>query len=354
MSSQIESSPDADVSRGNPRGNGRGLFYLVLGTALFAASFSVIAKMVDIGRDNLIDGRNPISFCNVLFAGNIVAGLAFSVLFFKDFKTEKIRVVKRAHWGLLVLIAFLEGGLAPAFIFIALEEIPVASVVLVQSIQIPLVLLAAWVIHKERSNKFAVLGALIAVAGLFLMVGLKAGSGVTSVAGMPVGVSELRVAVASFLFVLATQLRRRLTWEIPIGVYAMVRTVAGTIFFAIVVLSLFGPKHFVDIFSPTLWKWMLVYGIFIVAAGQTFWHLSLRTASAAHISLAEAATPVLGIGFAFLILQQAPTTAEMIGGTVVIAGVFLIARYATSQEGSRLPWMETRAVTEKPGPFTGV
>ncbi|MEM9480186.1 MAG: DMT family transporter [Verrucomicrobiota bacterium] len=354
MSSQNESKTGTDSPLCESGKSGRGLLYLVIGTALFAASFSVIAKMVDIGRDNLIDGRNPISFCNVLFAGNIVAGITFSLLFFRDFKTEKIRVVKRGHWGLLVLIAFLEGGLAPAFIFIALEEIPVASVVLVQSIQIPLVLLAAWIIHKERSNKIAVIGAFIAVAGIVLMVGLKAGSGVTSVAGMPVGVSELRVAIASFLFVLATQLRRRLTWEVPIGVYAMVRTVAGTIFFAIVVLSLFGPEHFVDIFSPTLWKWMLVYGILIVAAGQTFWHLSLRTASAAHISLAEATTPVLGIAFAFLILQQSPTVAEIIGGTVVILGVFLIARYATSKEGSRLPWMETRAVTEKPGPFTGV
>ncbi len=58
--------------------------------------------------------------------------------------------------------------------------------------------------------------------------------------------------------------------------------------------------------------------------------------------------------FAFLILNQAPTQAEWIGGSVIIIGILMTVRFAVPQFGSRLPWMETKSLSERPGPFTGV
>ena len=45
-----------------------------LSVFLFACSSSVVRVLVDLGQQNPVDGRNPISFCNVLCAGNISAG----------------------------------------------------------------------------------------------------------------------------------------------------------------------------------------------------------------------------------------------------------------------------------------
>ncbi|MEL6928308.1 MAG: EamA family transporter, partial [Cyanobacteria bacterium J06600_6] len=50
-----------------------GRVYLLVAIAIFAASSSVGSKLSGIGKEHLIDGRNPISFCNVLFIGNLCA-----------------------------------------------------------------------------------------------------------------------------------------------------------------------------------------------------------------------------------------------------------------------------------------
>ena len=61
-----------------------GRTYLWIAILIFAAAASVVARLVEIGEANLIDGRNPISFCNLLFAGNLVAALTLLALYHRD------------------------------------------------------------------------------------------------------------------------------------------------------------------------------------------------------------------------------------------------------------------------------
>jgi hypothetical protein len=53
-----------------------GRAYLLTAVVIFAAANAVTRKLTDIGAQNLVDGRNPISLCNVLFVGNLVALMA--------------------------------------------------------------------------------------------------------------------------------------------------------------------------------------------------------------------------------------------------------------------------------------
>jgi drug/metabolite transporter (DMT)-like permease len=309
------------------------LFFLALGTALFAASFSVIKKLMELGDENLIDGRNPISFCNVLFVGNLVAGVAFILAFPNDCKPRKFSSVTAEQWVLILIIAFLEGALAPMLIFLALMDLSVASVFLVQSIQIPLVLLLGWIIHREVAPRLSVGGAILAFAGIALMVLLKTLTDVK--AGdleYRIGWNEGKVALAALSYVFATQLRRKVSWDIPMGAYSVVRIFVGIIFFLTIVMVMFGPSHFMDLFSPFLWKWMLFYGAAVVMVGQAAWHLGLRASTSTDISIAEAATPVLGIVFAFLILGQVPSLAEWMGGAVILLGILFALRGTMEQE----------------------
>jgi hypothetical protein len=43
-----------------------GRAYLLLSVTIFAAANSVTRRLNELGKENLIEGRNPISFCNVL------------------------------------------------------------------------------------------------------------------------------------------------------------------------------------------------------------------------------------------------------------------------------------------------
>jgi hypothetical protein len=50
-----------------------GQVYLWLAVPILAASSSVVRKLTELGAMQSIHGHNPISFCNVLFAGNLCA-----------------------------------------------------------------------------------------------------------------------------------------------------------------------------------------------------------------------------------------------------------------------------------------
>ena len=50
-----------------------GQAYLWLAIIIFGASSAVTRKLTEIGAQHFIDGRNPISLCNVLFVGNLCA-----------------------------------------------------------------------------------------------------------------------------------------------------------------------------------------------------------------------------------------------------------------------------------------
>ncbi|MEM0967839.1 MAG: DMT family transporter, partial [Verrucomicrobiota bacterium] len=278
-----------------------------------------------------------------------VAGFAFAAFFHRHLRPHTFAEIKPESWRLLLLLAVLEGAIAPTLIFLALSEIPVASVVLVQSIKVPLILLLAWWLRRERPSFLSLTGAGVAVGGIALMILLKPSAGL---AGIPWGWHEGKVALASFLFVFATQLRRRLGPDLPLGIYFLTRSAVGGLVFALLVLALFGPSHFTDIWKPFLWKWMLVYGLLVVAAGQITWQIAIRSVGAAEVSASEAATPVLGILFAFLLLHQPPTSAEWLGGLIVIAGMSITLWGA--RKGTGLSQTTTILSKPGPGPFTGI
>jgi hypothetical protein len=48
---------------------------------------------------------------------------------------------------------------------------------------------------------------------------------------------------------------------------------------------MYGFDHFMDVLSPFLWRWMLVYSTVIVAIGQSLWNQGFRISSIATASL---------------------------------------------------------------------
>ena len=99
----------------------------------------------------------------------------------------------------------------------------------------------------------------------------------------------------------------------------------GTVVFAMS-FSVIQKLIFMDVTSPFLWKWMLIYGALIVAVGQLTWQFGLRFGRSCDICIAESALPVLGLGFAFLFLGQFPSSSEWIGGLVILLGITMALR----------------------------
>jgi drug/metabolite transporter (DMT)-like permease len=82
-----------------------------------------------------------------------------------------------------------------------------------------------------------------------------------------------------------------------------------------------GLIHFIDIFSPFLWKWMFVYGGVIIAFGFYCWFVSLPVIKSVDFSIGNAFAPVAGIFFAYLIVGEIPDRGQIIGGSLILAGI---------------------------------
>ncbi|HBB35890.1 MAG TPA: EamA family transporter [Cyanobacteria bacterium UBA8803] len=301
-----------------------GRAYLLLAMIIFAASSSVIRKLTEIGAQNLIDGRNPISFCNVFFAGNICALALLIAIYHQQWNAGNLKRFSRGDWLGLMGVAILEGALAPALIFTALSLTMVNNVILIGRIEPPLTLaLSVWLL-RERVNRWVVAGAIASFVGVVLTVLLQPpGATMVNMGMSQVGKGELMVAGWAVCIAISTIISKVKLRHIPLGIFTIFRAVVGTIIFGGIVLKLFGVHHFIDIFSPFLWQWMLVYSVVIVVGGQLCFFTGLKKSSASDVSLASSFGPIAGILAAYLLLGEAPTMAHYIGGSIIMVGIVL-------------------------------
>ena len=301
-----------------------GSVYLWLAVIIFATSNSVTRKLTELGAQHLIDGRNPISFCNVLFVGNICALLVLIFIYGRQLSVHTFQQFSLKDWSSMAAVALLGGALAPAVILSALSNTMVNNVVLVGRIEPPLTLaLSIWLLG-ERTNRWQIAGALVSFIGVVVMVGLQ-GLRENSMAHAfgTVGWGEILTAVGAVALAVSNIISKARLNRIPVSIFTIVRTALGTVIFFFTALSLYGSHHFIDAFSPFLWKWMLLYGTLIVVVGESSWLTGLKKSSVASASLAAAFNPIAAALGAYAILDEVPTPVQYFGGSVILCGIVL-------------------------------
>jgi drug/metabolite transporter (DMT)-like permease len=301
-----------------------GRAYLLLAVLIFAAANPVTRRLTDLGAQNLIAGRNPISFCNVLFVGNLCALIVLIALYHQQFNRYILRQLSRQDWLYLCIIAVLAGALAPALFFMALELTTVNTVVLIGRIEPPIVLALSALLLRERLNSWVILGAIVAFMGVMLTILLQPpDAAMVQMGNLQIGRGELLALGGAIAAALGTIISKLSLQQIPFSAFNLFRTLIATIVFFGVVVALYGPEHFIDVFSPLIWQWMALYGTVIVVGGQLCWFEGLKRTTASEVSLASSFSPIAGLLAAFLILREAPTSAQYIGGAVILLGIAL-------------------------------
>ena len=283
---------------------------------VFGAASSIVRILAELGAQHTIDGRNAISFCNLLFAGNACAVIVLIAVHHKQWTFELLRKITKLEWLFLFILALLANCIAPWLFFLAIENTMVTNVVLVSQIEPPLLLFLAWLILKDRIGYWSFIGSIICLVGVALSVFLQPQSD-----DLVIGRGELFAALAAMTYVASTMVAKLRLKNVPIGIFSVFRSAVGTIVFFIVASYLFGPIHFIDLGSPFLWKWMLVYGGIIIVTGQLAWDSGMRRSRSIDVSLATSFAPVAGVLAAFFILGENPTQAHYIGGSVLLVGI---------------------------------
>jgi drug/metabolite transporter (DMT)-like permease len=301
-----------------------GYIYLWLAMPIFGSSSALTRKITEIGAQHSVGGHNPISYCNVLFTGNLCALLVLVAIHRHQWSRNTWSQISAREWIGLVVVAILSGALAPGLIFQALSLTPVTNVLLLGRMEPPLTLaLSIWLL-RERLNRWEVLGSIVAFTGVVLTIVLQTDrSNMTPVAGFQVGLGELMAVLGAVCLSIATIVTKKHLGNVPLGIHNTVRTGLGTIVYFGLALWMYGFDHFMDVLSPFLWQWMLLYGTVIVVIGQSCWNAGLRNSSIATASLIGSFAPIVGILAAYLILGEIPTQAQYIGGIIILFGLFL-------------------------------
>ncbi|MEM1311210.1 MAG: DMT family transporter [Cyanobacteria bacterium P01_H01_bin.153] len=302
-----------------------GRVYLMIAILIFGAANSVTRRLNELGAANFIDGQNPVSFCNVLFVGNVCAFGLLLLIYQKQLRLAALRQISGKQWAILTVIAILSAAVVPALIFIALSITSVNNVILVGQIDTPLVLALSVLLLGDRVNSWVVAGAIISFIGVALTVLLQSpGAEMMQMpVGLQIGRGELLTLIAAVFKAIANLISKVSLQAIPLGLFNLYRMLVGTVVFFVIVLILFEPSHFMDVTSPFLWRWMLLYGAVIVVGGQLAWFTGLKKSTASEISLATAFTPIAGVLAAYLILGEVPTYAQYVGGAVIVVGIVL-------------------------------
>ncbi|MBW4700088.1 MAG: DMT family transporter [Aphanocapsa lilacina HA4352-LM1] len=311
-----------------------GKIYFWLAVFIFGLANPVVRKLTELGTQYPVEGRNPISLCNVLFVGNLCALPVLFAVYRSDWTPGNLKRLSRREWSLLLIVALLAGALAPALIFQALSLAMVSSVLFVSRLETPLLLaLSVW-LYGERLNRYQSAGALICFVGALVPLLLPSGGVPTFSMAEDLwsfGMGEGFAALAAVTSAVATILSKNGLAAVPPGIYLVVRSALGAVIFFFVAWALYGPQHFQDAFSPILWQWMLLYGAVIVALGQLFWFSGLKRAAILDASLISSFIPAIGTVGAYFLLGEVPDGIQYFSGTLVIAGLLL------SQWGSRQP-----------------
>ncbi len=210
-----------------------GYIYLWLAMPIFGSSSALTRKITEIGAEHFVGGHNPISYCNVLFTGNLCALLVLIAIHRHQWSRNTWRQISGREWFGLVIVAILSGALAPGLIFQALSLTPVTNVLLLGRMEPPLTLaLSIWLL-RERLNRWEVLGSIVAFTGVVLTIVLQTDDRshmmMTPVAGFQVGLGELMAVLGAICLSVATIVTKKHLGNVQLGISNTVRTGLGTL-----------------------------------------------------------------------------------------------------------------------------
>lgn len=293
-----------------------GIVFAWLAVLIYASSNSIVTLLTNIGEENLVHGRNAITFCNLLFLGSLISLIPMIFFFRKDWTRENLRALTKMDWVFLTLSALLSSALTPGLFFFALEHTTVTNVVLIGRIDPPLFLLAATFFLKEEFDIWAFAGGLVALVGAVVMISLK-GDG----AAFSFGKGELAALLATLSFIASTIVTRIGLKGVPFGIFSIYRTTLGAAIYFTWAIYLFGSQHFQDLLSPVVLKWIWVYAVIVIIIGQFAWNMGLKRASAGDVALATSFSPLAAIFIAMFLLGEDPGNGLIPGALIILASI---------------------------------
>lgn len=244
-----------------------------------------------------------------------IASLVLTPVVWSKVRKELLSL-SRQDLGLAILSGLFLGAHFATWIA-SLEYTSVAASVVLVSTSPLFVGIASHFLYGERLSPMKVLGIILAIIGASI-IGM--GGFEVSLGALWGDILALLGAVAvSGYFLIGKGLRRRLS--IMAYIYPTYCTAAISLILASIVA-----RHPFTGYSPRTYLMFLLLALVPQILGHSSFNWALRYVSSTLVTVATLGEPVGATILAYLILREAPLPLELIGGIIVLAGIFIVSR----------------------------
>lgn len=284
---------------------------------LFSFAVPLTKWLMVRGMDLGPGGGEAISFCNLLFLGNIAA--ACSVYALTGPHDYRDGMGKLSPGGRVSLVASATLGIAtPAAAFFSLQWTSVANVILISRAGPVIYSLTASVLLGKRITKPQKLGYGFIIVAIGMAILIPNHGSLMS--------GDLLALAAAAGAALVSLVGRPALRQAGVRPFVISRNVIASCGFACIALYHFGPTHFADLALPGLIVGTSIYGILVVGIGQVLWYYAVLNASPKVVGGFSFVSPLMGIVLTAVLLGEPPATLQMVALGFVSIGMVIAAR----------------------------
>ncbi len=232
------------------------------------------------------------------------------------------RAFLRRHWRLILGFGLTAVAGCQLLFFAAMQRMPVAIALLIQYLAPVLLVLYAWVRTRRAPSRLVLIGSIVAMVGLVLVV---------DIAGAEFDLLGTLFALGAAVCVGAYFLIAERTGDdLPPLALASGGLIVGAILMglliAIGILPFTAPAVEVVLAGVVLpwWVPLLWVGAVATAVGYAFGIKAVPKIGSRVASFVGLSEVLFALGFAWLLLGEAPAPVQIVGGAVLLVGVVLV------------------------------
>lgn len=287
---------------------------VVVSRGLQALAAPVVALLIVTGDKLGGEIAHAVSFCNILFVGNLCASFVVLIAFGPQKVMRQLGTL-RFRLAIEILGFAALAALLSALIFSALESTSITNAVLLARLGPVLYVIGSALLLRQFIGKFEWAG--FGLIGFGVLATIFADSGFILTKG------DLLILGSTVVYALVTIMSKRLIPQTGLPALLFARNFFSAIVFFLIAQVLFGPHHFADAFYGPLWVIMVVYALVIIVISQFAWFRAISLLPPASVAKWTAMTPLLAVGYAHLINGENPSMVQLTALGFITAGMLV-------------------------------
>lgn len=265
---------------------------------------------------------DALSFCNVLFVGNVSAAVVVIAWFRPGPILSDLRSLSGRDQLMLIVDGAL-GALTSSLIYTGLSYTSSTNAILLGRLAPVLyALLGALVLGQViRRHEWYGFGFILTGTVLVALIGSRG----------HVNKGDALILASTLVFAIASVFRKAVLGKrVSLRALVFSRNASSSIIFFVIASVAFGSEHFADAFRGELWLLMGIYALVVIVMAQFLWFDAIRRLEAISIGRWATPAPAIGVLAAALLNQQWPSNSQISGLLVIMVGI-LITAFAPSR-----------------------